>query len=417
MQQSSGNPAESASRNRFPFIAMMSGTFISLIGSQMTGVALPWLVLATTGSPAQAGLVGFVQTAARLLVGFGAGILVDWYGYRVISVVSDLGSAATLGSIAVLSARDALPFGWLLLLVALATICQIPGESARRRILPEIGALGGVSLERSNATFESVYQTALLFGPVLSGILIALVGPEAGLGFDGATFLISALLIILTLPGNLLPDVKRDDPSFNGLVRAQREGFDWLRQDLVTLTMSVQLSLSILLINAPLFPVLLPVLNEQRPEGSIGLGVAFATFALGALAGSLVFGWLGATLPRWPTWVVRFAVIPLPLWAMAADLPTALTLLSLAACGLIQGVTNPLVATVRFERVPVELRGRVFAALGTVIGVAPPIGILVAGISTDRIGLPATALGLALLAQLLAVLVFVTPRGARVRSG
>lgn len=408
--------AEPEPHSRLPFLALMSGTFISLLGSQMTGVALPWLVLATTGSPAQAGVVGFVQTVARLVVGFGAGIIVDWYGYRVISISSDLGAAATLGSIAVLSARDQLPFGWLLVLVALATICQVPGESARRRVLPEIGALAGVSLGRSNASFESVYQTALLFGPVISGILIAFVGPEVGLGVDGITFLVSALLVIFTLPGNLLPNVPHDKPSLRGLVQAQREGFSWLRQDLITVTMSIQLSLSILLINAPLFPVLLPVLSEQRPEGSIGLGVAFATFAFGALVGSVVFGWVGATLPRWPTWIVRFAVIPLPLWAMAADLPTALTLISLGACGLIQGITNPLVATVRFERVPVELRGRVFAALGTVIGIAPPIGILVAGLATDRFGLPATALVLAILAQVLAVLVFLTPNGSRIKS-
>lgn len=417
MQQSGEIPAESASHNRLPFIAMMSGTLISLIGSQMTGVALPWLVLATTGSAAQAGLVGFAQTVARLIVGFGAGIVVDWYGYRVISICSDLGAAVTLGSIAALSATGNLLFGWLLVLVMLTTFFQVPGESARRRVLPEVGALAGVPLERSNATFESVYQMALLIGPVLSGILIVVVGPEAGIGVDGASFLVSAVLVFFALPLGLLPPVSREAASVRALFNAQRDGFAWLRRDQVTLIMSIQLSLSILLINAPLFPVLLPVLSEQRPEGSIGLGVAFATFAFGALAGSVAFGWVGSALPRWSTWVVRFAVIPLPLWAMATDLPTVLTLISLAACGLIQGVTNPLVATVRFERVPVELRGRVFAALGTVIGVAPPIGILVAGIATDHIGLPATALVLALLAQLLAFFVLVTPSGVRVRSG
>ena len=416
MQLSGPNSAGVESRNRLPFIAMMSGTFISLVGSQMTAVALPWLVLATTGSAAQAGLVGFAQTVARLAIGFGAGIVVDWYGYRLISVSSDLGAAVTLGLIAALSATGNLLFGWLLVLVILTTFFQVPGESARRRVLPELGALAGVPLERSNATFESVYQMALLIGPVLSGILIAVVGPQAGIGFDGASFLVSALLVLFTLPAGLLPPVAREAASFQALINAQREGFAWLRSDLVTLTMSVQLSVSILLINAPLFPVLLPVLNEQRPEGSIGLGVAFATFAVGALAGSLAYGWIGATLPRWPTWAVRFAVIPLPLWAMAAELSTAFTLISLATCGLIQGVTNPLVATVRFERVPVELRGRVFAALGTVIGVAPPIGILTAGFATDRLGLPATALLLAVLAQILAGFVIATPGGARVQS-
>lgn len=395
----------------------MSGTFISLVGSQMSGVALPWLVLAATGSAAHAGLVGFAETVARLIIGFGAGIIVDWYGYRAISICSDLGAAIMLGSIAVLSATGNLRFGWLLVLVALTMFCQVPGESARRRVLPETGALAGVTLERSNATFESVYQVSLLLGPVLAGILIAVVGPEAGVGLDGASFLISASLIFFTLPHGLLPKVNRQAASLRAVVNAQREGFVWLRHDLVNVAVTVQFSISILLINAPLFPVLLPVLNRQRPEGSIGLGVAFATFAAGALGGSVLYGWAGTTLPRWPTWVLRFAIIPLPLWAMGADAPVIVTLITLSLCGLVQGVTNPLVATVRFERVPVDLRGRVFGAMGTLIGVSPPIGILIAGFATERLGPSLTALLLALLAQALAILVLLTPQRARISNG
>ncbi len=64
-------------RNRTPVIALLTANIVSLVGNSLTAVALPWFVLQTTGSAAQAGLVGFAQLLPAFVAGILGGSLVD----------------------------------------------------------------------------------------------------------------------------------------------------------------------------------------------------------------------------------------------------------------------------------------------------------------------------------------------------
>src|SRR4051794_30753186 len=87
-------------RNR-DFILLWSGQVVSTIGTRVTSVAYPLLVLAQTHSPAKAGLVGFAQSLPYMLFYLPAGALVDRWNRKRVMLVSDAGRALALGSLAI----------------------------------------------------------------------------------------------------------------------------------------------------------------------------------------------------------------------------------------------------------------------------------------------------------------------------
>ena len=87
-------------RNR-DFILLWSGQVVSTIGTRITSIAFPLLVLAETHSPAQAGLVGFAQSLPYMLFYLPAGALVDRWDRKRVMLVTDAGRAIALGSLAV----------------------------------------------------------------------------------------------------------------------------------------------------------------------------------------------------------------------------------------------------------------------------------------------------------------------------
>ena len=93
-------------RNR-DFVLLWSGQVVSTLGSEVSGLAFPLLVLSLTGSPAQAGVVGFARALPYLLVYLPAGALVDRWNRKRVMLISDAGRALALGSLAIEYGEDA----------------------------------------------------------------------------------------------------------------------------------------------------------------------------------------------------------------------------------------------------------------------------------------------------------------------
>ena len=93
-------------RNR-DFILLWSGQVVSTLGSEVSGLAFPLLVLSLTGSPAQAGIVGFARGLPYLLVYLPAGALVDRWNRKHVMLAADAGRALAIGSVAATRRRPA----------------------------------------------------------------------------------------------------------------------------------------------------------------------------------------------------------------------------------------------------------------------------------------------------------------------
>src|ERR1700730_15056764 len=82
-------------RNR-DFLLLWGGQVVSAIGSQVSLLAFPWLILAITGSPAQAGVIAAIRTLPYILFGLPAGALVDRWNRKQVMILCDVGRALAL---------------------------------------------------------------------------------------------------------------------------------------------------------------------------------------------------------------------------------------------------------------------------------------------------------------------------------
>lgn len=397
-------PIRSSGR-RTPLMALMAANGISLIGTQVTALVLPWFVLETTGSATKTGVVGFVEGAAFFVAAFYAGVLADQIDPKRLSVVSDLLSATLIGLVPLLHATIGLAFWQLLLLVFVATACLSPGNVARRRVLPEFAALAGIRLERVNGINEMVYQMSFLAGPPLAGVLIGLLGASPVLAIDAASFVLSAAIIAVAVPTGFA----RVTSAPASLLDRFRGGIAFLRDEPALIALSGSNALALLLVYGPLFAVVLPVYARQTSGKAGTLGLLIAGFAAGGLLGSVAFGAVGHRLSRRRIWIARLPLAALVYGVLAWMPPLSVTLIALMLFGLATGAATPVLATIGQERVPLSLRGRVNSVIGAVMGAAVPIGTLVAGATIGGAGLRASLVLLGSITSIIAVVVWWLP--------
>lgn len=385
---------------RLPLVALLAANAISLVGTALTALAIPWFVLQTTGSAARTGLSGFVGLVPLVLGGLLGGTVVDRLGPKRASVMSDVASGIAIAAIPLLHGTVGLAFWQLLALQFLANLCETPGGTARMVLLPDLATSGGLALGRVNAAAEATRRLSHLLGPPLAGLLIAVLGPSNVLWLDAATFACSAAAIALAVPATARGRSGRGEYLAETL-----EGLRFLRADRLVRALIALFAASNALLN-PLFLVLLPVYAAATTGRALDLGLLIAAFGGGTLAGAALFGAVGGRAPRRALLVGALALTGLPLWPLAALPPARVTMGLLAAMGLALGPLGPLVLTVLGERTPGALRGRVFGAYSALVTAAIPPGVLLAGVLTEIAGVRAVLLGMAVayLALVLAAL-------------
>ena len=412
----SAPPERGAARG--PVIALLTAGAVSLLGSQLTVVAVPWFVLQTTGSAARTGLAGVVAVVPVALAAFFGGLLVDRLGAKRASVAADLTGGFAVALIPALYHTVGLAFWQLLALVFAGRLLSVPGAIARDSLLPDLAHLAALRLERTNAAHQALRAGAQLLGPPLAGVLIVTLGAANVLWLDALTFAASAGAIAAAIPA-AGPARQPADRAGGRPLADLVAGLRFIQCD--RLVLALALSGTVLnAIGAPLGAVILPVYAAWAFGSPVALGLLFAALGGGALLGTLLYAAVGHRLPRRALYLGACALLAAPLWSLPfiAQLPLAIG--AIAVLGLAVGPLNPLLATVQQERIPPSLRGRVFGALHALANVATPLGILVAGYLLERVGLRAVLVGLA--AGLLAVALWAlanpalrdmdTPRGA-----
>jgi len=382
---------------RTPLLALLGSTIVSLAGSTVTAIALPWFVLETTGSAAMTGVAAFFVAVPAVLTGVFGGAFVDRLGSRRVSIAADVVSGSAIAAIPALHATVGLAFGPLLGLIFLGSLLTLPGLTARRIMLPELAARAGMRLDRLNAAFESAQFLAALLGPPLAGLLISIIGAANVLWIDAASFAISALAVAVAIPG--APAVARANEPYLTAVAA---GLRFLRRDVLLRTLLISLAITNGL-RDPLLAVMVPVFALKEYGEATILGLLVATNGLGAFVGTVLYGIVGYRLPRRATWIGAYALNTLPFWALATGAPLWALIGAMLVNGVVSGPISPLVVTVRHERIPTSLQGRVFGLFSAMTRVASPIGVLVAGALIGFIGLRPALVVWAATAQLVAL--------------
>lgn len=391
-------------------MTFLLGNGVSLIGNSLLLVAIPWFVIETTGSAGRTGLVGMATALPVFASGVLGGPLIDRLGGRRMSVISDIISGVSLALIPLLYATVGLAFWQLLLLVFIGAALDIPGLTARRTLLPELAEGAAIRPEAMNSAFETMQGMSLIIGSAVAALLIGLIGTVNLLWITGGAFALSALLIGLFSPSGKHDVDPESAPASSGFLGEIMLGLRFLQTDVLLLSLAIGLTFMNFL-QQPFWAVVLPVQIEEQFEDASRFGWMLMVFGIGDLIGGALYGMFGHLVRehRRLLYLCGIASFTVLLWILAAEIPYGVMVATSFLVGLIGGPINPLLVTVRFERIPKELRGRVFGSFSALTGAVVPLGMIVVGWLLDVLGVRAGMITLAVVATAFTLILFLTP--------
>ena len=384
-----------------PLIALAAASVASIGGTRVSTIAIPWLVLTTTGSPVLTGLVGFAEMLPYVLAKALGGPLIDRIGARRIAIWSDGLSTIAVALVPLLFWMGILSIWVLLPTVALIGVLRAPSDAAKQALVPTIAALGQVPLERVTGVMGASDRLAGTLGAASAGALIALLGPAPALLGNAAAFTLSALVLAFGVPPRYSEAPKRDVASS---YRAEfAAGWSVLSRDPVLRSLVIMIAITNLFDQAYAM-VLLPVWVQTSGLDVSWVGIFLATFSASSIVGAAIAAAIGHRLPRLPIYVVGFLFAgPLPMAAFAIGAPLPAILAVLLVSGFGAGFLNPIIGAILFEQIPAPLVGRVIALFGALAWGLMPFGGLFGGLLIENWGI-AVALGVTGTLYLLATL-------------
>lgn len=370
-------------------------------------ITIPWFILQETGSPAFAGLVAAISGLPGLFISPIGGWLVDHIGRRSVSIGADLLSALSVLAFPIVALTSDLSSLTILLIAVVGAIFDPAGYTARKTLLADVAKASEIKLDRLNGIHDGFMGLAWIIGPAVGAGLISTIGAVNSFWVSAALFIIAALAIAFLRVGNLGRDA-RDLAEQRGEVsnRSIRVGFQVLWNDRLLRTITI----SILVLAAVYLPtetVVLPTYFEHL-DNPAGLGIVISALAAGSTIGSFGYGWISTRLSR--RTLVRMTLIGTAVSIIPMAFLPPLPLLVTAAffLGLSWGPFNPLISTLIQQRVPADQQGRVFGVQTAVFYAAPPLGMVISGLSVENVGVKTTYLFLAAILSTTAILALLT---------
>jgi MFS family permease len=395
------------------------GQVVSLVGTWMQQVSLPWLVLALGGSPIQLGFVSVLQFGPSMILAPFGGVFADRIDKRRALMATQLGAALQAVVLFALTATGVVEI-WMVMVMALwlglvnavdmPTRQALAADLVPRRLLTNAIALNSMA-----------FNSARIVGPAAAGLIIAAgtaatgsatAGVAINLGINAVSYA-AVLGALARMDAARIRRVDHPDghpPVFDSL----REGFGYaVRTPLVLWCLVLLGGIAAFGFN---FQILLPLFaREVLDLGPEAYGALFAAMGIGSLSGSLTLAFMHQRRAI-PLMLVGGTVFSLILVGIALSREVLLAgALVLAAGYASMLMINTINATVQ-ANVTDALRGRVMSFYVTVFAGSAPLGGLFAGAVAEAWGTPAAFLAGAALSLLTIIVVAVGLRGARERG-
>lgn len=380
---------------------LLAGLAVSALGDGMSVVTIAWLALAIAPSGDTGVYVGLAVAAYTLPGVIGGIALRRLLGRRsptVLVLAHCFLRTTSLAAIATLSLTHALGPSTYVLLLGASSLLNTWGNAGEYSLLADVGAAEGRLAANSLASAQ--VSVATILGPLAAGILLTHFQPGWLLALDAASF---AVLGIAVSGFATAPEPREAEAEAPGRV----SGFRLLRRrDLLSLTI---VTWFFFFLYGPVEVALpLHVARELHASAQL-LGAYWTSFALGALAATLITGALRtgnvraiaiAIVAGWGACLLPFGFAPVPV-----------TLVCFAAGGLIYGPFVPLTYALFQSATPASDLPAVLAARGTVVIVSTPLGIALGGPLVSLLGGGGTLVASGLATVLLAaVSLLVWPR-------
>jgi MFS family permease len=356
------------------FRRLWIGQTASAVGDALTGVALTFAVLHLSGSAADLGFVLASFMVPRVVFMLIGGVWADRLPRRLIMVTSDLVRAGAQLALAAAVFSGVTELWVFMLASAVSGAASAFFQPAVIGLIPQ--AISAPRLQQGNALLNLSQSTAFMFGPIVSGVLVAAIGSGWIFAIDALSFLVSAaFLFMLAIPAT---PVERHS-FLTDLADGWKEvvGRRWLVGSLAAFAFA-NLAFAC-------FFVLGPLVVERELNGAADWGILMGTFGFGGLIG----GVLGLRWRPAHPLVATFAVLlagPAGLLILSVAPPLPILAVGVASIAIATTIANTLWHTTLQQQVPPESISRVSSYDWMVSLLIFPAGAALAGPLADGLG-------------------------------
>ena len=382
--------AVAAPAPRSSFARYWTAAAISSIGSAVTAVAMPVLVVQLLGAtPFEVGVVNAAQFVPYALLGLTAGAYTDRWRRKPILVWASVGRALALGAIPILWLMGVLQIWILVLALLLFGAFSVFGFAATQSLLPRL--VPRTRLVTANARLDQTDAAAQTLGPAIGGGLVGLLGAPVAITVDAISYLIDA-----ALNASIQVDEPRPDSRIRNLRAEIRDGLQWTyrHRTLSPLAASTHVCF---LANGAAMTVLSLLTLRSLGFTAYTFGLLLAAFGITSLIGASIAPRVGARLGSGRVIILARLAYPIVWLLVAIAPPTAtgdvLLFVSLSLQGLTAGTENSNEMGYWQALTPDKLLGRTNATRRSVNRTMGALGALIAGLGVGLIGDRPTLIG------------------------
>jgi MFS family permease len=368
---------------------------ISVVGDRFAFVALPFAVLAASGSLGDVGIIIAAETASRGAFLLFGGVMADRLRRSRVMVAADVvraGCQATLAAL-IITGHANLPF--LVALQALHGAASAFFDPASTGLVAEV--VPPDELQPANAQLSISRGLATVAGPVIAGFLIVVFSPGVALAVDAASFVLSAgfLLLVSTRERSREPGGQQER-----MLHDLRVGFRELVVRPWLLMIMCASGVSLMAILGTLF-VLGPAVASRSLGGADAWGLVVGAFGLGSVVGGVVALKIPARRQLRAIFAVALITVP-GILLLAIPAPIAILALAEVAAGIAMSYAGTVYEVVLQQWIPPVVLARVASYDWLVTTVLSSVGLVLAGHFAEAFGVRQTLIGAAVVVTIAA---------------
>lgn len=353
----------------------------SVLGDSLTRVALTRYVYEQTQSAAALGWLAFWYTGPVVVGGLIAGSLLDRFDRRIVMVIDNVIRGAAVACIPILHTLGLLAVWHVYVVAAIYGLLMMIALAGSPALIPSLVAPD--SLETANALETLSWTLGGIFGPIIAGLLITLVGAPNVILVDAVSYFAFALALLQ--------------------IRVEHDSTTETAEEQYHLGHAVQLLLGNQVLFATTFmfmafniggggflSVWLPILTDQHLNGGAELyGLLLGVMAVGEVVSAFVVGGRTVRLPLGLLICVMQTLSGVALALLLFSGNLWWVGLGLALFGAFSAPLTIWAQTLRMHVIPEALRGRTFALLRMIMQSGGPLGGAVAGMLMPVLGMSA----------------------------
>ncbi|WP_194833968.1 MFS transporter [Nocardia sp. XZ_19_369] len=389
--------ADTAPLRHPDFRRLWTSGIVTMIGAQLSIVAVPQQIFQITGSSGYVGLAGLFGLVPLIVFGLWGGALADVMDRRKLMLITNAGTGLTAVAFWA-QAASGIDNVWVVLVLfavqqAFYAVNQPTRSAAIPRLLPED------QLAAANSLSMTVMQFGAIAGPVLAGALIPVIGLST-------LYLIDSIALLATIWAVWkLPALPPTGTARKAGFRTVLDGFGYLAtQRILLASFAVDVIAMVFGMPRALFPQIAHETFGDSTTGGVALGLLFASMSVGAVLGGVFSGWIPriqrqglavlVCIVLWGLAMVGFgAAVGFTGHGLGLGLGLSLALLCSAFGGAVDMVSAALRVTMLQQVATDEMRGRLQGVFIVVVAGGPRIGDVAHGFAAASLGTAVAAAG------------------------